>query len=290
MPEVGQQGNRVAGHRARCDAGQRDAGVEPCRHRVHHHQQRDRGLGRGVDAGVHERQVQRQQAAGHIGRNQLATEQHAQNDGANGQALDPAVGLDQLRGRQQLGEDAVFGRRVGRRAQPHQGVGQQRMHTPQHQQAADHLDRVADEHHLTLGPRVSKSAHEGREDHVKQRKQRHQRCRLPARRLLRAQQLDGHHKERVVRQRAEELRRHDGVEAALHGGVGCAEAAQTRRWARDFCAKVRPVSPALRGYSTRSLPLLSATLAAAIGPTSPPLSPCPAPSLPPSTPKPCATT
>jgi hypothetical protein len=33
---------------------------------------------------------------------------------------------------------------------------------------------------------------------------------------------DGHHKQRVVSQRAEKLRRHDGVEAAFHGSSkGC---------------------------------------------------------------------
>ncbi len=40
---------------------------------------------------------------------QLPAQQHAQDDGGNRQPLDPAVGLDQLRRGQQLGQDAVLG-------------------------------------------------------------------------------------------------------------------------------------------------------------------------------------
>ena len=64
-----------------------------------------------------QRQVEAEQHGATLGPDQLAAEQHAQDDRADGQALDPAVGLDQLRRRQQLGEDAVLGRRVGRGAE-----------------------------------------------------------------------------------------------------------------------------------------------------------------------------
>jgi hypothetical protein len=91
------------------------------------------------------------------------------------------------------------------------------VHAEEHQQAARHLDGVADEHDLALGPRVGKRTDEGREHHVEQGKERHQRGALPLGRAACAQQFDRSHEQRVVRQRTEELRRHDGVEAALHG-------------------------------------------------------------------------
>ncbi len=52
----------------------------------------------------------------------------AEHDRADGQALDPAVGDDQLLRRQQLGEDAVLGGRVRGGAEADHGVGEQRMH------------------------------------------------------------------------------------------------------------------------------------------------------------------
>ena len=162
------------------------------------------------------RQVQRQQQRRQVRAHELAAEQHAQDDGADGQALDPAVGLDQLRRRQQLGEDAVLGRRVGRRAQPHHGVGQQRVAAEQHHQAAHHLDAVADEHDAALGQRIGEGADEGRQHDVEQREHRHQGGALPFGGARRAQQLDRGDEQRVVGQRAEELRRHDGRETFFH--------------------------------------------------------------------------
>ena len=67
------------------------------------------------------------------------------------------------------------------------------------------------------GAGVGKSAHKRRQHHVEQREQRHQGRALPFGGAARAQQFDGSHEQRVVSQGAEELRRHDGVEAALHG-------------------------------------------------------------------------
>ena len=113
--------------RPHLDAGVRDARVEPGGQRVDEDQHEDGRFGRRVDAGVEDREVQRQQVAGHRVAHQLAAQQDAQDDRGDGQALDPAVGLDQLRGRQQLGEDAVLGRRVGGGAQADDGIGQQRM-------------------------------------------------------------------------------------------------------------------------------------------------------------------
>jgi hypothetical protein len=89
---------------------QRDAGVEPRGQGVDEDQHKDGRLGRGVDAGVDDGEVHAEQPGGYRRAHQLAAQQHAQDDGGNGQAFDPAIGLDQLRRRQQLGEDAVLGR------------------------------------------------------------------------------------------------------------------------------------------------------------------------------------
>ncbi len=221
-PEIGEQRQRVARHGAHFDTGVRNAGVEPGGGEIDGDERGDGRLGRGVHAGVHERDVHRQQPSGDVGAHQLAAQQHAQDDGGDREALDPAVGLDQLRGRQQFGEDAVLGGGVGRGAQAHHGIGDERMGAEQHHEAADDLDRVAHEHDLALGHRVREGAHEGGQHHVEQGEHRHQRGPLPFRGAVGAQQFDGRHEECVVGQRAAELRRHDGVETALHRmAVGC---------------------------------------------------------------------
>jgi hypothetical protein len=147
---------------------------------------------------------------------ELAAQQHAQDDGSDGQPLDPAVGLDELRGRQQLGQDAVLGGRVGRSTQADDGIGRQRVRAEQHHQAAHHLDAVRIEHHLALGHRVGEGADEGCQHDVEEGEHRHQRGALPLGGAGGSQQLDSGDKECVIGQRAEELRRHDGVEAAFH--------------------------------------------------------------------------
>src|SRR5690606_42079881 len=61
------------------------------------------------------------------GRNRRAAEQPAQHgaddDRQNGQAFEPAVGLDQQPGRQHFGDDAVLGGGAGGGADTHGGVG-----------------------------------------------------------------------------------------------------------------------------------------------------------------------
>ncbi len=90
----------------------------------------------------------------------------AENDGADGQALDPAIGDDEQAVRQVFGEDAVLGRRVAGGAEADDGIGEQRVGTEEHHAAADDLDRVADQHDPALGHRVGKGADEGGEDNV----------------------------------------------------------------------------------------------------------------------------
>ena len=60
----------------------------------------------------------------HLGADQRAAEQHAEDDRADRRALDPAVGDDELLRRQELGQDAVLGRRVGGGAEAHDRVGE----------------------------------------------------------------------------------------------------------------------------------------------------------------------
>ncbi len=97
----------------------------------------------------------------------------------------------------------------------------QRMAAEQHQHAADHLDGVGDEHHAPFGHGVGERAHQRRQQHVEQREHRRQRRNLPGRRVRGPQQLDGADQQCVVSQRAEELRRHDGVEASFHALLEC---------------------------------------------------------------------
>jgi hypothetical protein len=118
--------------------------------------------------------------------------------------------------RQQLGEDAVLGGRIRRGPQPDDGVGQQRVRAEQHQQAAQHLDRIAQEHHPPLGQGIGKGAHEWCQHHVKQREHGHQCSALPLGGAVAAQQFHGGDEQGIVGQRAEKLRCHDGVETALH--------------------------------------------------------------------------
>ena len=155
---------------------------------------------------------------------QLPAEQDAQNNGRNRQALNPAVGFNQLGRRQQLGQDAVLGRRVRRSTQAHDGIGQQRMPAKEHHQTAHNFDTVAHQHDLPLRPGVRNRAYKRGQHHIKQCKQGHQECLLPLGRLGIAQQLHRCDKQRVVCQRAKKLRGHDGEKTAFHavaGGVGC---------------------------------------------------------------------
>jgi hypothetical protein len=75
---------------------------------------------------------------------------------------------------------------------------------------------MAFEMNITLRDRIGEGADEGRQQHVEEREHRHQRGALPLGGTPRAQQLDRGDEQRVVGQRAEELRRHDGREPFFH--------------------------------------------------------------------------
>ena len=119
-----------------------------------------------VDAGVDERQIEGEQVARDARADQDAAEHHAEDDRADRQAFDPAVGLDQLGGRQVLGEDAVLGRRVGRRAEADDRIGGSGLHPNSISRQPTTLMVFDDEHHLALGQSVGEGADEGREHHV----------------------------------------------------------------------------------------------------------------------------
>jgi hypothetical protein len=131
-------------------------------------------------------------------------------------SFDPAVGDDEQTVRQVFGQDAVLGRRVGCRTETDHGIGQQGVHLPVHHRAADDLDGIADEHHPPLRHRVGKSADEGGEDHVRDRKKSLQQRLVFTRRLHVAQQGDGYNEQDIVGQRGKKLRGHDDVEAEGH--------------------------------------------------------------------------
>ncbi len=168
----------------------------------------------GVTAGGHMQTLH--DGAGDARCDEHAAEHGAEDDGRDGQAFHPAIGPYQSFRRQVFGEDAVFGGRVGRRAEAGQAVCEQRVDADQHGDAARHLDRVADEHHAALGQRVGKSADERREHDERQDERLLQNGRVPARRVHLFQQGDGGKQQCVVGERGEKLRCEDGVEAAIH--------------------------------------------------------------------------
>ena len=118
--------------------------------------------------------------------------------------------------RQQLRQNPIFRRRVRGGAQPDDCVRGERMCIDQHQPAADDLDRVGDEHDAALGHRIGERADERREHDVRHDETLLERRRHPGRLVELAQQRDRGDQQGVIGERAEELRRHDRVEAGFH--------------------------------------------------------------------------
>ena len=162
-------------------AGIRDVQIEQRGNQVATGDNQDGGFRRGIDAGVNHGKVKRQQGAGHVRVDQRPAEYRAEDDRADRQSFDPAIGGDQFFRRQQLGQDAVFCRRVGRRTKTDNGVGEQRMHAKQHGNAADDLDGVGDQHHLALGHGVGKSADKGRQHDIRKHEKKLEQWRHPVR-------------------------------------------------------------------------------------------------------------
>ena len=118
--------------------------------------------------------------------------------------------------RQQLRQNPIFRRRVRGGAQPDDCVRGERMRFDQHQRAAENLDRVGEQHHAAFGHRIGERADEGSEHDIRHDEALLQRRRHPGRLVELAQQRDRGDQQGVIGERAEELRRHDRVEAGFH--------------------------------------------------------------------------
>jgi hypothetical protein len=157
-----------------------------------------------------------QNALGQLRVDQRAADDGAEHDGGHRGALHPAVGDDQPFGRQQFGEDPVFGRRIHCRADADDGIGQQRVQAGQHDQAAGELDRVGDQHDPALGLRIGKRPDQWGQHDVGDDEDGLQQRRKPFRRAKEHEQADGREQQGVVGQRGQELCQQDDVERAVH--------------------------------------------------------------------------
>ena len=197
--------------------------------------------------GVDEGQVEAEQRRRDPGADQRSADQDAEDDRRDRRPLDPAVGDDELLRRQELGQDPVLGRRIGGRAEADHRVRGERMEREQHHRAADHLDAVGDQHDAALRHRIGERADQRGEQHVGQDEALLQARRHPAGLVEVAEQGDRGDQQRVVGERAEELRRHDRVEAGLHRSPGRGRRPAKARNAARACARYnRRVPPAAR--------------------------------------------
>ena len=153
---------------------------------------------------------------GDLGLDEDAAQNHAEDDGAHREALDPAVGDDELLRRKQFRENAVLGGGIGCGAHAHDCVGQKRMAAEEHQQTADRLHEVCEEHHAALWHGIRENAHPGGEADVAHHEKELEERRHPVRGVDARQKGDGSDEQCVVGKRRQELRAHDGVEAAVH--------------------------------------------------------------------------
>ena len=77
----------------------RDAGVEASGQGIHNDQTGNSGLGGRLNVHVEHGHVDSRQPRADHRAHQLTAQHHPQNNGSNGEAFNPAVGFDQLRGR-----------------------------------------------------------------------------------------------------------------------------------------------------------------------------------------------
>jgi len=194
----------------------RDVEVEEGRHQIQppHHGQGH--FHHRIDGGVDKGEIKTQEHPGDRWLDQGAPQYRAQNNGPYGQALDPAIGQDQEPVGQVFGEDAVFGRGIGRGAQAHHPVSHQGMDMEKHQGTARHLHRIGDEHHPPLGHGIRKGPHKGRQQHVGNGEKELEQRVVGVRRLHFPEGVDGGDEQGIVGERGEKLRRHDDVKAKLH--------------------------------------------------------------------------
>jgi hypothetical protein len=150
-----------------------------------------------------------------------AAKNGTEDDRGHGQTFHPAIGEHQFLVREIFGEDAVLGRRIHRRADADEAVGQQRMCAHQHGNAAEQLHCVGHEHHAAFGQGIRERTDERRQHDIGENEKLLKHGRLPCLCMDARQQRDRGEQQCVVGQRREKLRCQDGVEPAVHGvGAG----------------------------------------------------------------------
>ena len=87
-----------------------------------------------------------------------APKHHAEQYRSDGRAFEQTVRLDQFFFADELRQDAVFGRRIRRRAQTHNGIPGKGMQAAQNQRGAGELDQIGAKHHAPFGPCIRKRA------------------------------------------------------------------------------------------------------------------------------------
>ena len=116
---------------------------------------------------------------------------------------------------QELREDSVLCGRIGGGAETHDRIRDQRVDEREHHEAADHLDRIGDQHDAALRHRVRKGPDQRRQHDIGHEALL-QRRRHPIRLVQLLEERNGGNQQRVVRERRKKLRRHDRVETGLH--------------------------------------------------------------------------
>ena len=90
------------------------------------------------------------------------------------------------------------------------------MYAEEHHEATGDLDQIGDEHHLAFGVGVGKGTDKRCQHDIRENEEQLQHRRHPLGRLQRSQKRDRNDQQCVISERRKKLRRHDGVEAAIH--------------------------------------------------------------------------
>src|SRR5260363_133 len=193
-------------------AGVRNAEIEQRSKDIKTADEEQRGLGARVD----QRQLQIEHGLHDPGQNQPAAERRAENDRANGGPFNPAIRDYQFFRRQQFGQDAVFSRWMCRCAEAYDTIGQKRVHAGQQCETTDEFDCIRHQHHAAFGHCIGEGADKSRQRNIEENKKQLEQRRHPGRRSDVMQQGNRGNEQRVIGERREKLRRHDGIKAILH--------------------------------------------------------------------------
>ncbi len=159
---------------------------------VRHHRS---GVHQGADA-------ERRQ---HVPVCQHAPGYRAKQNGGDSRGLHQAIGLHQLIAGGQLAENAVFGRRVGRRANAHQRIANKWVKAHADTQRPEQLQPVGEHHYPSLSKAVRHLTNKGREEYVSTYKHHLQDWLAPVRIELSLEQRQGGKQQGVITKRREEL-------------------------------------------------------------------------------------